>query len=229
MVVFIEARYNFSDSEYSSTKRLISEILKKNQDRFILLSGSIQYLDIINKLSEELNLKLMPKHDHSCYDGQVLGCSFYKNQCDVFINIVDGLFHSKILKINNPDSIVYNVDISNNAYNEITDDDVQAILNTKKSSLTKFHYANKIGIIVNQKPGQKIGDDELEELKKYLEKHNKEYQVFLCDSVDLSEFDNFNYIDYWINTACPRLSYDDAVEHKRLFAYYKDIMVNSND
>lgn len=230
MVLFIEARYKFSDSEYENTKKLVSEILEKNKDQNILISGSIQYLNLVERLSKDLNLRMIPAHDHSCYDGQILGCSFFKtDENTIFINIVDGLFHSKILKINNPESIIYSINIMNNSYQEIIKDDIQKILNTKKAALTKFHYVKKIGVVVSQKPGQKIGDKDLKSLKQFLEKNEKDYQIFYSDNTNLNEFDNFNFIDYWINTACPRLSYDDAIEHNRLFAYYKDIMVNYDD
>lgn len=229
MTMYFEARYEFSPEEEKKAIELVDKLLKNiSSKQTVYLSATVQYLDIAKKVMAKFKTKLkpLPKHNHSCYDCQILGCSDFvsSNKNAVFVNIVDGLFHSKILKINNPDSVVYSVNLQNFSFLEVTQTEIQSILNAKKAAISKFYVAKKIGVVVNLKPGQLISDPDLDKLKKFLERQNKDYQIFLSDSVDLSEFDNFNFIDYWINTACPRLSYDDAVEHKRLFAYWKDLL-----
>ena len=48
-------------------------------------------------------------------------------------------------------------------------------------------------------------------------KKDKEYHIFIGDSFDLSDMENFNFIDAWVNSACPRIGTDDIVNiHKPL-------------
>ena len=41
--------------------------------------------------------------------------------------------------------------------------------------------------------------------KKYPKKH---FYIFVADMIDINQFNNFSFIDAWINTACPRLEED---------------------
>ena len=41
-----------------------------------------------------------------------------------------------------------------------------------------------------------------------LEKNNKEAYLFLSDEINFSQLENFNFIQSWINTACPRIVED---------------------
>lgn len=250
MVIFIEAKYSLNEDEfnqiYADLKCFILSFKSKNN---FYISSSIQYLNILNKLHNELNkdielkklsvkIKFFPKSDHSFYIGQVLGCSRFElnekqketyKQNDVFINISDGLFHSKILKLNNFKSFVFNYSIFEKKITEIKDLDVQKIINLKKAGLKKFYMSKNIGILVCLKNGQMINESQLNELIKFIEKNKKVYYIFLSDYIDFKEFDNFNFIDLWINTACSRLSYDDAMENEQVFPYYEDLMVLENE
>ena len=39
---------------------------------------------------------------------------------------------------------------------------------------------------------------------------DKKIYFFVDDTVSLNQLENFNFIDMWINTACPRIAIDDA-------------------
>jgi len=240
MAVFIETYYEFDKSEFNKIYTTLKNHILALNKKQIYLSSSVQYLKFLKELYNEMyidkeliniNLKLIPVCDHSCHEGQILGCSRFKinkniKNTAVFINLTDGVFHSKILKINNPDLMIFNLDPKINAITEITDNDIKQIKNKEKTGLVKFYDSRFIGVVVCLKQGQLINSKKLKELESFLKRHGKEYKLFLCDVVDFREFENFNFIDYWINTACPRLSYDDAIEHNVLFPYYKDLIEN---
>ena len=73
----------------------------------------------------------------------------------------------------------------------------------QKGALLKFLSSKEVGIIVSTKPGQ-------EKLKKAFELKNKlkdkNCHVFLADTIDPAEFENFPFIECWVNTACPRFA-----------------------
>ena len=71
-----------------------------------------------------------------------------------------------------------------------------------------FLKADKIGILVSTKPGQE-NLKKAEMLKKKLNKKGKEVYVFVCDDIDVNQFENFN-IQSWVNTACPGLAKDNS-------------------
>ena len=72
--------------------------------------------------------------------------------------------------------------------------------------MNKYLHAKTIGIIVTTKIGQKNLMRALELEKKT----DKECYIFACDELDMSQFENFNFVQFWVNTACPRIP-DQAV------------------
>ena len=63
----------------------------------------------------------------------------------------------------------------------------------------------EIGIIVSTKPGQERLKKAFD-LKKRIK--DKNCYIFAADTINPAEFDNFNFIECWINTACPRFADD---------------------
>ena len=78
----------------------------------------------------------------------------------------------------------------------------------RKAQLIKFHSSKEIGIIVSTKPGQ----NKLEEAKKLKNKFpDKNFYFILFDNIDYNQLENFNFIEAWVNTACPRIEEDVKV------------------
>ena len=72
--------------------------------------------------------------------------------------------------------------------------------------MIKFLNAKNIGFLISTKPGQKYPIKKLEEFEK---KHKeKRFYYFVADHIDINQFENFRFIEAWINTACPRLEED---------------------
>jgi len=69
--------------------------------------------------------------------------------------------------------------------------------------LIKFYSAKNIGILVTTKPGQQYLK-KATELKAKLK--DKQCYIFISDTIDLNDLENYPFIDSWVNTACPRLS-----------------------
>jgi len=46
------------------------------------------------------------------------------------------------------------------------------------------------------------------EIKKKLEEKGKRCFIFVFDTLDANEMENFPFIDFWVNTACPRIADD---------------------
>jgi diphthamide biosynthesis enzyme Dph1/Dph2-like protein len=64
-----------------------------------------------------------------------------------------------------------------------------------------------VGILVTTKPGQNQSKG-VELLREKLEKAGKQVFIFLADEINFGSLENFNFIEVWINSACPRIVED---------------------
>ena len=81
--------------------------------------------------------------------------------------------------------------------------EVEKIQKQQKGALIKFLSSKEIGIIVSLKPGQNKLKKALE-LKKKIK--DKNCHIFIADTINYAEFENFPFIESWVNTACPRFA-----------------------
>ncbi|MDD5253766.1 MAG: diphthamide synthesis protein [Candidatus Nanoarchaeia archaeon] len=182
----------------SKSNEDISEVLKKVKiSGRIGLASSIQFL---NKLPEAK--KYLKK---SVIAGQVLGCNAslckkIKNKVDCFLYIGSGEFHPIRIAVetNKP---IYIANPITNEFSKLDASVVETNIRMKRAKLSRFYSAEKIGVIFSLKPGQ----NKLNELHKILNRIKKESYIFIADNINPGEFENFQDIELWINTACPRI------------------------
>jgi diphthamide biosynthesis enzyme Dph1/Dph2-like protein len=89
---------------------------------------------------------------------------------------------------------------------KLPEEDIQKFKLKKKTAFMRFLSEQKIGILVSTKPGQ-FKLKEAMALKEKLKKKGKEAFIFIADTFNLSEIENFN-IKSWVNTACPGMFFD---------------------
>ena len=198
--------------------------------RKIALFGSVQFIKlgiVIDQLKKE-NKKILASHGkRTSGDFQLLGCDCFQDsfsdkdlfkKADIILYIGDGLFHPKALLFcqlgsKNPKDIII-FDPINNAVKKITRKDIEAQIKKYKANLITFMAAEKIGILVSTKTGQSYLKNALL-LKKGLKAKGKESFIFADDTIDLSQMENFPFVEAWVNTACPRIGFDDLVHCAR--------------
>ena len=189
--MFIPAKIN---SEVNARK-----IKSLNLPKNTAIAYSIQYKDIAFKikeiLSEKYNITEMI---------QVLGCSkpkFSKNTEAVLL-ISSGRFHAVSLAFETKLPIYI---LESDRLSKISDEEIYAFEKKKIASYMQFLNSEKIGILISTKPRQ-------ENLKCALvlknKSKNKQYYLFLSNEVDTKQFENFNDINAWVNTACPRMDFE---------------------
>jgi len=81
-----------------------------------------------------------------------------------------------------------------------------------------IEFYEKIGIIISLKPGQN-NFYLAKKLKDLLEKEGKKVFLFLFD--DVNNLEDFNFIELWINTACPRIKGKKIIQAYEVFNYLK--------
>ena len=99
-------------------------------------------------------------------------------------------------------------------FSTLTKSDIEDQIKKKIRNLKMFINAQTIGIFVTIKPGQQYLNS-AKELKQQLENQNKKAYIFIDDSLNINEFENFTFIDAWVNTACPRIGTDDILNTEK--------------
>ncbi len=163
-----------------------------------------QYLEKNNK--EILIDKLKQRNA-----GQLLGCDVgaatkIQEGVDAFFYVGSGEFHPLGVALNtNKDVFTFNP--VSGVFSKLNENEIQKYKNSKKANYVRFLHADTVGIMVTIKPGQYSYRKALE-IKKNFEENGKKCYIFVFDTLDSNEINNFPFIDFWINTACPRIADD---------------------
>ena len=172
----------------------------KNLD-FGRLNGRIGLVTTVQYLDQVKNLDL----PRSKFVGQIIGCNSsqpekYASEIDCFLYIGSGDFHplEVLLKIGKP-TFIFNPET--NQFSQLDPKILEDSEKRLKGKLSKFYHSENIGILVTKKPLQK---DLLNALK-LKEKKDKKYYIFFFDNLNEMDLENFPQIDFWVNTACPRI------------------------
>jgi 2-(3-amino-3-carboxypropyl)histidine synthase len=160
-----------------------------------------------------------------------LGCDAFhdslnlKEKVDAFLYIGDGRFHPLALVLGQKDSkfedfkevLIY--DPIANKFEVLNYNEIKRILKKYKGSLLRFLNSKNIGILITVKPGQQHFNPSLKLEEKY---KDKKFYFFVDNDINFNSLENFSFIEFWINTACPRIGFDDAVNLEKG-------MINLND
>ncbi len=196
----------------------------------IVLATTVQFLDSLDPVRKSLERRgkkvILPKGLHAAYRGQVLGCSLISSipeakNADCFLYIGDGLFHPRQLMLKN-DLPVFVFDPKADDFRKLSVLEVDSERKRAKGALLRFLSSERIGILVSIKPGQNRMAL-ARRLKRNLSKRGKEAYLFLSDTIDFSEFENFPFVEVWVNTACPRIAYDDQARQRRPIIDYEEV------
>jgi 2-(3-amino-3-carboxypropyl)histidine synthase len=206
-LVFIEAR---SDEEVKMNSQALRRVGKMPKN--IGLITTVQHVHKIRELGEQLeNIGknvFYAKGNLAKYESQILGCDVgaalkIKEKVDFYIYVGTGRFHPEevFLKTGKP-VLVYNPYLKN--ISMINKEEIEDKRKKRKAAVLKFLSSQKIGILVSTKIGQNRLDFALK-LKEKIEKKGKKAFMLLFETLDFSQLENFNFIECFVNTACPRL------------------------
>ena len=220
-LVFIDAKW---DGKIELTEKL-KEYLKKHKTKSLVLFASTQFTDLdefINQL-EILEIKVNTTKAKRTSDKiQILGCDCYSNsfensiieESDLILYIGDGLFHPKALLLAQAKTQrikpVTTFNPMSNSIEELDKDSIENQITRMKRNLKMYVNSTTIGILVTIKPGQQYFNS-AKKLKEQLEKEGKKAYIFIGNSLDLNDLENYTFIQSWVNTACPRIGTDDIV------------------
>ena len=199
--LFIPAKV---EGKVKITKKIIDKLPKR-----IGLVTTVQFIDHLYEIRDQLEnygKKVFIGKGRQEHKGQVLGCDFssadaIKDKVDAFLYFGSGKFHPIGLALKEEKEVFIVMPVTH-AFSKITKEDIEDFNKKKKVGLVKFYAADTVGILVSSKPGQCHLNKAIR-LKEKLE--DKKCYIFISDMIDEREFENFNFIQAWVNTACPRI------------------------
>ena len=124
-----------------------------------------------------------------------------------------GFFHSVSvsLEVGKP---VYQANPITGIVSELNEKIIKKYKILRKNTIAKAKSAKVYGILVCTKPGQynlKLA----ETIKKKLESRGKRAYIFMFETLSPESLLDFQNIEAWVNTACPRIAIDDIERFDR--------------
>jgi len=174
-------------AQFQNKTREIIQFLKKNDKKVF-----------IDKLKQR-------------HEGQLLGCDQgaaleAQDDADAFLYIGSGDFHPLgVAMATNKEVYLFNP--ATGVFSKFDSRQIEGYKKNKQAKYMKFLSAQNIGIMVSIKPGQ-YSYKKAVEIRDGLENKGKNCFIFVFDTLDASEMQNFPFIDFWVNTACPRIADD---------------------
>ena len=212
--MFIQANYN---KEVVLTEELINKL---KSFKSVALFSSIQFITQMDNIKSQLkDIKIISsKASRVDEDNQLLGCNAYysslnlSEEPEAFLYIGDGMFHPEALVLAQKDNLSYKPVIRFNPVEQKTEtldiEDTKQIFKKYRASLMKFLNAKTIGVFVTTKPGQQ----QLKQAKELSNKFpDKKFYYFAGNNMDFNQLEDFPFVKLWINTACPRIGFNDIM------------------
>ena len=188
---------------------VISDVIPRLTSKRVGLVTTVQHIHLLPQVAELVrNAGIEPviadPSSRTPCPGQVLGCSFdaaRKTGADQIIFLGTGLFHPIGIKLATGARVFACDPITG----RIEEPDADRLLRVRFGLIQKARDAKSYGIIVSSKTGQCRSDlvDHLCSLS------DKAYRIMLGE-VSPDQLLNLGFPCY-VNTACPRLAYDDQV------------------
>jgi len=165
------------------------------------------------------------------YPGQVIGCDFSNVKSiaadvDAFLFVGGGKFHALGVALATLKPTIIADPYGAVAYS--VTDEVQKILKQRYACIEEARRAKSFGILISLKPGQKRLDEALK-VKAAAEGLGKTACLFALREIVPDALAEFPTIEAYINTACERISLDDASKFKKPVLTVQEFMVVSGE
>lgn len=195
----------------------IANVIKKQNLNKINLVTTIQYLENVNSIKKELANKgietIECKQTNRTKPNMILGCdcSTISDQLHQIVFIGDGAFHANNIAIMHPDQEIIAISPLTKQVSHIRIN--EDFIRKRFGMIALARKATSFGILVSTKKGQNRIKLAIT-IKKILEKNKKKAYLLVSDYIKQDYLYGIN-VDCYINTACPRITYDDTSLFKK--------------
>jgi len=189
--------------------------------RRIGLTTTIQHVQTLDVAREILlhagKTVVIGEAAHDSYPGQVIGCDFSNaksmaDDVEAFLFIGGGRFHALGIALSTSKPTIVADPYEKRAFS--VNEEAGKILKQRWLSIEEAKNARTFAVLVGLKPGQKRLEEALK-MRDMLRETGKRAFLFSVRNVTPEALMNFLAIDAYVNTACPRLSMDDASRFRK--------------
>jgi len=161
------------------------------------------------------------------YAGQVIGCDYItarsvSKEVEAFLFVGGGRFHAIGVALATGKPTVVADPYERRAYS--VDHEVQRILRQRWASISEARKAEKFGVLIGLKSGQKRLKEAVK-IKNKLEKNEKEVTLLALREITPEALMQFPHIEAFVNTACPRVSLDNASKFLKPVLTFNEALV----
>jgi len=161
------------------------------------------------------------------YDGQILGCQFetvksIASEVDAFVILAGGDFHGLGVRVATGRRTI----VCDPFQNQVRDMEELAkkFFRMRYANIESFRQIRKAGILIGLKTGQ-FRLIRAEEMRHILESKGYECAMLALREIDPMILENFSDIEGFVNTACPRIAWDDQKRFRRPVLNPEEVMI----
>lgn len=223
---FVPLSYEFSKEELSF---ILEETLKlkKNVINLVTTTNFLDQLPLIKKELEKKGIKVLEgKETNRVKKNMVLGCdsSTVNDYEEAIVFVGDGDFHPSNLAFSFKDSDVFVINPIQKISKKVLLQD--EFIKKRYALVAKAKMCSSFGIFVSSKKGQ-FRFNLAKKIKKKLENLGKKAYIFVSDYINESYVEGVR-VDCYVNTACPRIAYDDYISFKKPILSPQEVFLLEN-
>jgi 2-(3-amino-3-carboxypropyl)histidine synthase len=189
--------------------------------RKIGLATTVQHVQTLDEVRETLTrqgkIVVIGDTGRLSYPGQVIGCDYSNavsiaKDVEAFLFVGGGKFHAigVALSTSKPTIVADPYDNTAASVNK----EAETILKQRWARVQEAKKAKTFAVLVGLKPGQKKLEEALQ-VKERLEQEGKTTLLFAMKEITPEALMEFPSVDAFVNTACPRISLDDATRFRK--------------
>jgi 2-(3-amino-3-carboxypropyl)histidine synthase len=196
------------------------------------LVTTVQHVQILDRVRETLTrtgkIAVVGDAGHLNYPGQVIGCDYSNaksiaKDVDAFLFVGGGQFHALGVALSTSKPTIVADPYEGRAYS--IGEDAERIIKQRWACIEEARKAETFAVLVGLKLGQERMEDALE-IKQKLEEKGKIIFLLAAREITPEVLMEFPTIDAYINTACLRVSIEDASRFKKPMLTVNEALVS---
>lgn len=209
--IYVEARATVNISE--AVEKALPLLEKWRRIGLATTVQHVQTLDVVREvLVRAAKIVIIGDAGRLSYPGQVIGCDYSNaksivKDIEAFLFVGGGRFHALGVALSTSKPTIVADPYDNRAFS--VDDEADRVLRQRWRSVEEAQKARNFGILIGLRPGQKNLEQALQ-IKRKLEEKGKNACMFAIREATSEALSEFPTIEAYVNTACPRLSIEDA-------------------
>jgi 2-(3-amino-3-carboxypropyl)histidine synthase len=209
--VYVEAKAKISVKE--TVKKALPHLKAYSKIGLVTIVQHIHQLEGVKSLLTKAGKTVyVGDAGHVQYPGQVIGCNFSNTrvvlkEVDAYLFVGGGRFHALGVALATGKPTIIADPYEKRAYP--IHDEVSKVIKQRWASISEAAKAKSFGVLISLKSGQ-MNLGEAIKIKEKLEQKGLRATLLALREVTPSALMQFLDLDAFVNTACPRLSLDDA-------------------